>query len=141
MKKLSILVVLTPFLLVSCIKDYAVKTEFIIKNESNHLVKMEVKNFTNNSEDICDTVFILNSGSQWKNIYDGKLVYSSPLGYKADTVVLIFDQTDTILYTLLNKSNRNILHIDNFKEEEIEKHSYQYTYKITETDYQNAKKH
>ena len=101
---------------------------------------MEVKNFTNNSEYICDTVFILNSGSQWGNLYDGKFIYSSPFGYKADTVVLIFGQTDTVLYTLLDKSNRNILHIDNFQEEEIEKHSYQYTYIITETDYQNAKK-
>jgi len=141
MKKLSILVVLTPFLLVSCIKDYAVKTEFIIKNESNHLIKMEVKNFTNNSDDICDTVFILNSGSQFCNLYyDMGERYCCPFGYNADSVILIFDYKDTVCYLLLDKSDRNILHIYNFQGGEIKKHSYQYTYKITETDYQNAKK-
>lgn len=141
MKKLSILVVLTSLLLVSCIKDYAVKTEFIIKNETTHYITIEIKNFTNNSGYVYDTDFFLYSYSQWVNLYHStKSLYANPFGTYADTVILYFDQTDTIIYTLLDKSDRNILCIDNFQGGEIRKHSYQYTYTINEADYQEAKK-
>lgn len=144
MKKLSILIILMPFCLVSCIIEDSSSVDFNIKNQSSQAVKISVPNCSLDGGNVRnDTVLSLPAITTF-SYHDEDMggVNTLPFG-GVDTAWIIFNNTDSVLHVFHNNSSKNILRTESYAENiTTKKHNthYEYTYIITETDYQNAKK-
>jgi len=145
MKKLSILIILMPFCLVSCIIEDSSSVDFNIKNQSSQAVKISVPNCSLDGGNVRnDTVLSLPTNTNFSYFAESLGgVNTLPFG-RVDTAWIIFNNTDSVLHVFHNNSSKNILRTESYAENiTTKKHNthYEYTYIITETDYQNAKKH
>jgi hypothetical protein len=145
MKKIVILSVILCLFLTSCIKEREYTTFYKIINKSSREIKIRIPNyFFYSSITSIDTTFHLLPNQQLE--YDmrggGDDNATRPFN-NADTVFIIFNDKDTVGYTQLDTSPRNILKRENYQEKiDIKKHkgfySYYYTYTFTDEDYLNA---
>lgn len=104
--KISIisLLVLT---LSSCIKDYSTLTEFVIENNTEHEVKIEVSNFETHFYSSVDTIFTVNTDSKFSHNYeqDGEdAVYEYPFGVSSDSIIIHFNDTVSSIFSKDNVS-------------------------------------
>jgi len=144
MKKLSSLILLMQFCLVSCIIEDSSSVNFYIKNQSSQAVKISVPDCSlDGGSTRNDTVLSLPANSTYSYYSDDMGgVNTLPFG-GVDTAWIIFNNTDSVLHVFHNNSSKNILRTESYAENiTTKKHNthYEYTYIITETDYQNAKK-
>ena len=142
MKTLHILIILLLFCLVSCIIEDSTDVTFTINNQSEQAVKISIKNASLDGGSVRkDTVLsILVHASFTYNYSDIGGANTLPFG-GVDTVWVIFNTADSVLYVYKDNSSRNILKTESYeKNVTTKKHitSYTYTYTLTEEDYQNA---
>ncbi|HOS15820.1 MAG TPA: hypothetical protein PKX15_02175 [Bacteroidales bacterium] len=144
MKKLSVLIILMSFCLVSCIIEDSSRVDFNIKNESSQEVKISIPNCSLDGGSVRKDTILSFPANTNLSYYAESLgsVNTFPFG-RVDTAWIIFNNRDSVLYVYQNNSSKNILRTESYAENiTTKKHqtNYKYTYIITETDYQNAKK-
>jgi hypothetical protein len=142
MKKISI-VLIWVLLLSSCIKDYSTLTEFVIENNLEHVVKIQVSNFETEFYSSVDTIFTIGVGSKINYNYekDGEdAVYEYPFGASSDSIIIHFNDTVSSIFSKNKDSQYNPLKIENYSGGRIKKGLYRYTYTFTNQDFQEALK-
>jgi hypothetical protein len=141
MKKGVILFVGLCTVLFSCYRESVTGTYYKITNQSSQEIKITVAGFMYWSD---DTTFYLSPMQQLEycnTVMGGAIL--EPFGGKTNQAWAIFNNKDTIQYTLGDISCRNILKRENYQEkiEESKRKrttNYHYSYTFTEADYQNA---
>jgi hypothetical protein len=136
---LSIAIVLVFF---SCdrMEPYT-NVEFVVINNSSHNVELHYFIFMTAYSSVKDTTFNIPENSEIRIFYEddmGSSIYGSPLGLIPDSVYIIFDNTKRIVYKQAEIDDKGILDIENYDEEQVDEHNYEFTYTISETDYDNA---
>lgn len=143
MKRISMILVVLVFFFSSCIKDYSTLTEFIIKNNSEYELKIQVSNFETEFYSTVDTTFIIGVDSQisYKYEKDGEeAVYYNPFGTSSDSIIIYFNDTITNMFNKNNPSLYNPLIMENYSGGKVKKGLYRYTYTFTNQDFQEALK-
>ncbi len=146
MKKVVILSIVFCSVLYSCIiePEPALTAYYTMFNQSSQNIKIRVPDCKINPYEPYepfDVTFHIPKGQKFEYmIIFGELFF--PFGL-ADTAFIIFNDSDTILYTFQNTSSYNILRTENYQERVEEKKrrtiiDYYYTYIFTEADYQHA---
>lgn len=136
------LILLLP--LISCNPDYYSTTKFIVENKSNQFIKVEIYNFMTEEEAFVDTSFNLSTGDKYEISYGGKgdESYKYPFGYRTDSAIIRFNSDKIKLFYKDDLQDRNILEINNFIGKKVSEENYQikyeYTYSITDEDYNNS---
>lgn len=114
------------------------KLYYTIKNASTHILKLKVFDlFDQESNNYCDTTFLLNENSEIIFRYEYLSSIDGAFGPAADSVYIIFDDIKQLIYKRGDGKNRNIFDIENYEEIEIDD-DLQFTYSITNEDYENA---
>lgn len=129
------------FICYSCITDHITSTVFIIKNNTNNLVKIDVQIMDESSSYIKDSLLVINEFSEVENsfIKDGEdSMALSPFGLNPNTAEIIFDDTLSIFYTWDDTNPRNIIDINNYTGGKVKDGLFEFTFTITEEDYNNA---
>jgi len=140
MKKIVILLSASSIILFSCGGENWPMAYFKIINQSSQDIKIRIPSY---HYYLKDTIFYLPQNQQIEQIFEKSGETSAPFGY-SDTAFVIFNNKDTILYTLDDTSPHNILKRENYKERIEGKNKrrcctiYHCSYTFTETDYQNV---
>jgi len=133
---LKLFIVVLVFLSVSCGGENWPVSYFKIINQSSQDIKIKIPNYI-------DTTFYIPQNQQIEFMYSKSGEGTEPFGF-TDSVFVIFNNKDTILYTWDDTSPRNILRRKNYKERVEGKNKrrcctiYHCSYTFTEADYQNA---
>jgi len=141
MKKIFVLLCVLGAVLFSCIVEYESVTYYKITNQSLQNIKINIPNYRCHSSVSIDTTFSISQNQQieFKYIDSGRDI--TELFGLANTAFIIFNDSDTLLYTREDNSSRNILKKESYDirvEEKKRITTYYCTYIITEEDYQNA---
>ncbi|BDX39108.1 hypothetical protein CYCD_24630 [Tenuifilaceae bacterium CYCD] len=116
--------------------------EFVIINNSKYSVDLHYFTYiTPDGYAKADTVLSIPQYSEIRVYYYddmGSSIYGFPLGVSPDSVYLTFDNTKRIIYRSNDSSDKGILDINSYEEKKIDEHNYEFTYTITEDDYNNA---
>jgi len=140
MKKVFVLLCVLGAVLSSCIIEDVVESFYKIINQSSQDIKINISKYDISSTVSYDTTFYIPKNQQLEFMERGEPVF--PFGGLLDnTAFIIFNDSDTLLYTREDNSSRNILEAKNYSTRTVKKkHStiYYCTYTFTEEDYQNA---
>lgn len=116
--------------------------EFVIINNSKYTT--DLRYFIYRMPDgytKTDTMLRITQNSEIRVCYYddmGSSIYGFPLGIYPDSVFLTFDNTKRIIYRSNDSSGKGILDINNYEKRKVDEHNYEFTYTITEEDYNNA---
>lgn len=141
MKVFQIIAIFLVVIVNSCVRDYSTLTEFSIENNSGQNIEIRVSNFETEFFTSVDTVFNLGIQSQVKCSYelDGEdAIYKFPFGVYADSAMIIFNDTVSVLYTKDSPSPGNLLNLDNYSGGKVKDGLYSYVYEVSEQDYLDA---
>ena len=142
MKKISIILI-SVLLFSSCIRDYTTMTKFIIENNYEYELKIEVKRFDTEIGAQVDTIFTIGSGSKISHKYSERgedAVSNYPFGIYSDSIIIYFNDTVSRLFSKYEESQYNPLKIENYSGGKVRKGRYTFTYTITNQDFQEALK-
>ena len=111
---------------------------YTIKNVSTHNLKLTVFDlFVQESNYYCDTTFLLIENSEIVFRYKYLSSIDGAFGPAADSTYIIFDDIKQLIYKRGDGKNRNIFDIENYIERKID-YNFQFTYLISDEDYENA---
>jgi len=146
MKNLKVFIIILGLLFYSCKNgEPYTSTYFFIKNNSGHNVKLTVFNAEiQHLGQHFDTTFILPNNHTIMNFFDFKgndgNNYAKPFGNLADSAFITFDEIFRITYQSDDSKPRNILHTESYLGGKKNAELFEYTYTITEDDYNIAEK-
>ena len=117
MKKLSSLILLMQFCLVSCIIEDSSSVNFYIKNQSSQAVKISVPNCALDGGNLRnETVLSLPANTNFSYFAESLGgVNTLPFG-RVDTAWIIFNNTDSVLHVFHNNFSKNILRTESYTE-------------------------